>query len=102
MRGVIKLINGSAFLNLKFFKFSYIIYIEEKKYRRRIMDRNNVRISVDISLVSILLVVFITLKLCKVISWSWLWVLSPLWIPIAFFLILALIAFIVAKVKGDL
>ena len=66
------------------------------------MDRNNVRISVDISLVSILLVVFITLKLCKVISWSWLWVLSPLWIPIAFFLIIALIALIVAKVKGDL
>lgn len=66
------------------------------------MDKNNVSISVNISLVSILLIVFITLKLCKVISWSWLWVLCPLWIPIAFFLILALIAFIVAKVKGDL
>jgi hypothetical protein len=25
-------------------------------------------------------VVFIILKLCKVIDWSWFWVFSPLWI----------------------
>lgn len=30
----------------------------------------------------VLLVVFIVLKLCGVIAWSWLWVLSPLWIGI--------------------
>ena len=34
--------------------------------------------------------IFITLKLCNVIQWSWWWVLSPLWIPFA----LILIAFI--------
>lgn len=28
----------------------------------------------------LLTIVFITLKLCKVISWWWLWVLLPLWI----------------------
>jgi hypothetical protein len=28
-----------------------------------------------------LALLFITLKLCGVINWSWLWVLSPLWIP---------------------
>lgn len=28
----------------------------------------------------LLLVVFIVLKLTKVINWSWWWVLSPLWI----------------------
>ena len=33
-----------------------------------------------IGLGGILLVVFIVLKLCKVIDWSWVWVLSPLWI----------------------
>ena len=27
-----------------------------------------------------LLMIFIVLKLCGVIDWSWLWVLSPLWI----------------------
>lgn len=28
----------------------------------------------------LLQVAFIVLKLCKVISWSWLWVLAPSWI----------------------
>ena len=28
----------------------------------------------------ILFIVFLVLKLCKVISWSWVWVCSPLWI----------------------
>lgn len=35
----------------------------------------------------LLAIVFITLKLCGVISWSWLWVLSPLWIPLALALV---------------
>lgn len=34
-----------------------------------------------ISLCGVLLIIFIVLKLCKLINWSWLWVLSPLWIP---------------------
>lgn len=28
-----------------------------------------------------LLTIFIVLKLCHVIAWSWLWVLAPFWIP---------------------
>ena len=28
----------------------------------------------------LLTIAFIILKLCKVINWSWVWVLSPLWI----------------------
>ena len=36
--------------------------------------------SSGIGFVGLLTIVFIVLKLCKVISWSWLWVLSPLWI----------------------
>lgn len=39
-----------------------------------------------------LTLVFIVLKLCKVISWSWLWVLSPLWIGFAIVLLIILIA----------
>ena len=31
----------------------------------------------------LLSIVFITLKLVGKIDWSWLWVLSPLWIPIS-------------------
>lgn len=32
---------------------------------------------------SILALIFITLKLTGHIAWSWLWVLSPLWLPIS-------------------
>jgi hypothetical protein len=28
-----------------------------------------------------LLLIFITLKLCELIAWSWWWVLAPLWAP---------------------
>lgn len=33
-----------------------------------------------IGFVGLLTIAFIVLKLCHVIEWSWLWVLSPLWI----------------------
>jgi len=42
------------------------------------------------SFLSLLAIAFIVLKLCKVITWSWLWVLAPLWIPFA----VAIIVFI--------
>lgn len=34
------------------------------------------------SVTSALLVLFVALKLCSVISWSWWWVLSPIWLPV--------------------
>ncbi|MDR1605587.1 MAG: hypothetical protein LBS41_00605 [Streptococcaceae bacterium] len=42
----------------------------------------------------LLTIVFIVLKLLNVIDWSWVWVLAPIWIPLAVFgiLILALYA----------
>ena len=48
---------------------------------------------------SVLTIVFIVLKLCDVIHWSWIWVLSPAWIP----LILAILFLLYIKVqdKGD-
>lgn len=32
-------------------------------------------------------IVFITLKLCRIIDWGWIWVLAPFWIPWSIFLI---------------
>lgn len=32
---------------------------------------------------NLLVLLFITLKLTGVISWNWLWVLAPLWMPFA-------------------
>lgn len=36
-----------------------------------------------IGLPSLLFLVFLVLKLTKLIAWSWLWVTAPLWIPVA-------------------
>jgi len=35
-----------------------------------------------IGLGGMVFVVFLVLKLCKVIAWSWWWVTAPLWIPV--------------------
>ena len=48
--------------------------------------------SSGIGICGVLLIVFIVLKLCGVIKWSWLWVLSPLWIPALF----AVLVFVLA------
>lgn len=37
-----------------------------------------------IGFAGLLTLLFITLRLTDVIGWSWLWVLSPLWIPLGF------------------
>ena len=43
--------------------------------------KNNNKTSGGIGFFGLLTLLFIGLKLCGVIAWSWLWVLAPLWIP---------------------
>lgn len=45
--------------------------------------------------ITLLALAFIILKLCGVITWSWWWVLSPLWIPASIGIVVTLTAFIV-------
>lgn len=47
-----------------------------------------------IGFTGVLTIVFIILKLCNVISWSWLWVLSPMWISLAICIIVIIIYFL--------
>ena len=43
---------------------------------------DKVKVSVQLgSFPTLLTIAFIILKLCNVITWSWWWVLAPLWIP---------------------
>lgn len=42
----------------------------------------------------VLLAVFIGLKCAKVITWSWLWVLSPIWIPFVLIIIFVVLNFL--------
>ena len=52
--------------------------------------------SSGIGICGVLLIVFISLKLCGMIKWSWLWVLSPLWIPALFVTLFAVLALLLA------
>jgi len=36
-----------------------------------------------IDMLTLLFVIFLVLKFCKAIDWSWWWVTAPLWMPIA-------------------
>ena len=45
----------------------------------------------------LLAIVFIVLKLLNVIAWSWLWVLAPIWIPVAIAIVLF---FVLAIIKS--
>ena len=47
-----------------------------------------------IGFISLLTIVFIVLKLCSVIKWSWWCVLAPMWIPTLFFIVILIIAII--------
>lgn len=53
---------------------------------------------IEIGIVSALTITFITLKLCKVIAWSWWWVLSPLWIFVSCLVFTIIVAANVLKV----
>ena len=44
-----------------------------------------------ISFGSLLALAFIVLKLCGVIKWSWVWVLSPVWIGLTLLLVVTII-----------
>lgn len=65
------------------------------------MSNNEKHTSGGIDFIGLLQIVFITLKLMHVINWSWLWVLSPIWI--GFFTSLAIMAIVlfVMWIKGD-
>lgn len=46
------------------------------------------KIDIRFNLGIILGIIFIVLKLVGIINWSWLWVLSPIWISVILFLLL--------------
>ena len=42
-------------------------------------------------------IAFIVLKLCKVINWSWVWVLAPAWISLILVVIVAICAALLGR-----
>lgn len=42
---------------------------------------NTTKVQSSFPFLSILCLIFITLKLTGYVTWSWIWILSPLWLP---------------------
>lgn len=64
------------------------------------MKENKTTVNGGIGFVGLLTIVFIVLKLLGKITWSWWWVLSPLWINAGIVLLILAILFIAAVVKA--
>ena len=62
------------------------------------MEEKNNKTSGGITVLGLLGVAFIVLKLCKVISWSWWWVLAPFWIPVGIGLAIVLVYLMIVLV----
>ena len=60
----------------------------------------NISTNGGVGFLGALTILFIALKLTHVIDWSWWWVLSPIWIPVAVVLgIIAIVAIVMLIVK---
>jgi hypothetical protein len=62
--------------------------------------KSNKNTSSGLSFLEVLQIVFIVLKLCRVIDWGWLWVLVPTWMGIILFLIVFVVVFLVRRCHG--
>lgn len=56
------------------------------------MDNNENKNNGGIGFLGLLTILFIALKLTGYINWSWVWVLSPVWIVLSFIAVMACIS----------
>lgn len=64
------------------------------------MSEQKVNVSVSgIGLCGALTILFVALKLTKVITWSWLWVLSPLWLPVGLYVLGVIVMLILLRLR---
>jgi len=62
-----------------------------------------INMNANLSLLPIMLfVLFLSFKLAHIISWKWVWIFSPLWIPISIIIVLLgiITAIVVIKKMG--
>ena len=55
---------------------------------------------IDITLSTFLTIIFVVLKLTDVITWSWIWVFSPLWLTALVFVSILAVVFVVSLVAS--
>ena len=71
--------------------------IENKFKKIKTMSKEKTAAGSGLGFGTVLFLIFLVLKLCDKITWSWWWVCAPLWIPFAL-IILILLVLIVAHV----
>ena len=63
------------------------------------MENREIKVSyTGASFPSLLFLVFLVLKLCNVINWSWWWVFAPIWLPSSILLVMGFIVLIIAVI----
>ena len=65
------------------------------------MTTNEKTTNTGLSVSTVLTLIFVTLKLCNVIDWSWWWVLAPTWISLGLALVLCIIVIIASLCKAN-
>lgn len=63
-------------------------------------ENKSVSVSIGGGFTGLLTIAFIVLKLCHVIDWPWIWVLSPLWISFALVIVILIIIALVVFIKS--
>ena len=61
-------------------------------------NNNEVNVSIGGGFSGLLFIAFLIMKLCNIITWSWWWVTAPLWMPVAFVLVVLIIYIIVLAI----
>lgn len=62
-------------------------------------NKTVVKTSQSFPLFTILFLIFMTLKLCGVITWSWIWVTAPIWAPVLIVLTIFAVVGLVVLIK---
>ena len=64
------------------------------------MDNKKIKIEFPMAWGIILTIVFLVLKLTKVIAWKWIWILSPLWMSVGLAILLVILVGLILFAKG--
>lgn len=73
---------------------------EKDFYASKNDETRTVYVGGGFSLPTVLTLIFVVLRLMNVITWSWMWVLSPLWISMALIILILLISLIVVSIAS--
>ena len=62
------------------------------------MKEKKTETRVGLGFAEALTILFVALKLCKVIDWPWLWVVSPIWITLLFVAFIAVVIVVLGSI----